>query len=78
MTKPLVDIACEIRMDRPGSKAIAIADGTTELAKGADGVERQRQKWFWLPRSLIEVETAPDGSAVVIMPEWLAVEKGLV
>lgn len=63
----LVDIACEIVSKR--EKAIAVADGTTETVDGAE-----RVKWFWLPRSQIEVND--DGT--VTMPEWLATEKGLI
>lgn len=65
----LVDIACEIRRDDPRQKAVAVADGTREEIRG-----REREKWFWLPRS--EIEINPDGT--VTMPEWLALEKGLV
>lgn len=65
----LVDIACEVRRDRPGDKAIAIADGSRVVINGRDF-----EKWFWLPRS--EIEVNPDGT--VTMPEWLAHEKGLI
>lgn len=68
--KPLlVDIACAIRRDEPGRKAIAVADGSTEQVDG-----REREKWYWLPRSQIEIN--PDGT--VTMPEWLARDKGLL
>lgn len=69
MKSKLVDIACEIRSDDPKKKAIAVADGTTEKID-----DREREKWFWLPRS--EIEINPDGT--VTMPEWLALEKGLI
>lgn len=69
MKSDLVDIACEIRRDDPSKKSIAIADGSTEPIEG-----RKREKWFWLPRSQIEINS--DGT--VTMPEWLAIEKGLV
>lgn len=63
----LIDIACQIMAER--EKAIAVADGTTH----DDG----KLKWFWLPRSQIEIE--PNGkSFIVTMPEWLAIEKGLL
>jgi hypothetical protein len=65
----LVDIACEIRRDRPDEKSIAVADGTRIVVAGHD-----REKWFWLPRSQIEV----NGDGTVTMPEWLALEKGLI
>jgi len=69
MKSDLVDIACEIRSNNPAKKSIAIADGSTEAFEG-----REREKWFWLPRSQVEINS--DGT--VTMPEWLAVEKGLV
>lgn len=65
----LIDIACEVRRDQPGDKAIAVADGSTEMHEG-----REREKWFWLPRS--EIEVNPNGT--VTMPEWLALQKGLI
>lgn len=75
----LVDIACDIRIDKAGQSAIAIADGTEETVRGEDGIERKRLKFFWLPRSHIEIDRDQrTGRATVTMPEWLAVEKGLV
>jgi len=74
MKSDLVDIACAVRQDDPQKKAIAVADGTTEEIEGG----RTREKWFWLPRSQIEVEDQPDGTVIVTMPEWLAEEKGLI
>lgn len=67
----LIDVACKIMQERPAS--IAVADGTMEMHEG-----RERLKWFWLPRSQIEIDKQPDGSAIVTMPEWLTIEKGLV
>lgn len=63
----LVDIACEIRLRT--EKAIGVADGTMEKYKG-----REREKIFWLPKSLIEEND--DGT--VTMPERLAKGKGLI
>jgi len=65
----LVDIACQIRSNRPDKDAIAIAIGTMEEIGG-----REREKWFWLPRS--EIEINDDGT--VTMPEWLALDRGLI
>lgn len=61
----LVDIACVVREKR--EKAIAVVDGTMDP-------ELNREKWFWLPRSQIEI----NDDATVTMPEWLAKEKGLI
>jgi hypothetical protein len=65
----LVDIACEVRRDRPGDKSIAVADGSRETVNG-----REREKWFFLPRA--EIEVNDDGT--VTMPEWLAYDRGLI
>ena len=37
-----------------------------------------REKAVWLPKSRVEVEKLPGGICCVTMPEWLAVDKGLV
>lgn len=66
-----IDIACKLVQER--EKAIAIADGTME--QRADG---ERLKWFWLPRSQITIERDEGDDIVVTMPEWLALEKGLI
>jgi hypothetical protein len=68
----LVDIACEIMQER--EKAIAVADGTMETITYGKGLADERLKWFWLPRSAIEIND--DGT--VTMPESLAMEKGLI
>lgn len=67
----LIDIACHVVAER--DLAIAIIDGTTEEVNG-----RERQKWFWLPRSQIEIEKQRAGSYIVTLPEWLALEKELI
>ncbi len=69
MKSDLVDIACEIRSNIASKQAIAIADGTMEKSEHGE-----REKWFWLPRSQVEIN--PDGT--VTIPEWLAIDKGLV
>lgn len=58
-----VEIACELRHET--AKAFLIHDGTKEL---------------WLPKSMIEFERDKPGSAVgtATMPEWFALEKGLI
>ncbi|MGO8738598.1 hypothetical protein [Rhodoblastus sp.] len=33
---------------------------------------------IWLPKSLIEFEQTEPGMVLVTIPEWLAIEKGLV
>lgn len=71
MKSDLIDIACKIVAER--DKAIAITDCTTETLD--DG--RKRERWFWLPRSQIEIE--PNGDHfIVTLPERLALEKGLI
>lgn len=70
-TKGWIEIACEVRVthDRAGKQlnAVLIHDGTREA---------------WIPRSQIE---APDPAEMetgqhitLLIPEWLANEKGLI
>jgi hypothetical protein len=68
----LIDIACKVV--RESEKAVAVVDGTTEMITDKHGKMRTREKFFWLPKSLIEVND--DGT--VTMPVWLATERGLV
>lgn len=68
----LVDITCEIMQER--EKAIAVADGTMEDINYSHGLSDERLKWFWLPRSQIEI----NGDGTITMPEWLAKDKGLI
>jgi hypothetical protein len=52
-------------------KAILVSDGTRD----AEGKEKR----FWLPLSQIEREkNHKDGTEIITMPEWLAIEKELV
>lgn len=73
MKSDLIDIACKVVQDR--EKAIAITDGTEEeTVDPRTGEIKTREKWFWLPKSQVEV----NGDGTVTMPEWLAADKGLV
>lgn len=75
MRSDLVDIEGRLMQSRETSIAIDI--GVTEK----DDRGRERAKWFWLPRSMIEVDLSSPvaiDKITVTMPEWLAVEKGLV
>ena len=65
MKSDLIDIEVEVHRDEPIDKAVLVK---------IDGVKH------WLPRSQIEIEYKgqDERSAVVTMPEWLAIEKGLV
>lgn len=67
MAKELVDIRMLVLRDEPSDKAIKV---TQEDEAG----------YVWLPRS--EIEFVYDDHtcefAVITMPEWLAIEKGLV
>lgn len=80
MSKTLTDIACHVRQVR--DKAIAVADGTMdEQTDPRTGEITEREKWFWLPLSQIEVEPEDynAGDAVTVtLPEWLAMDKGLI
>lgn len=72
--KTLTDISCHVRQVR--DKAIAVADGTTEEHEG-----REREVWYWLPLSQIEVEPEHydvGDEVTVTLPCWLAMDKGLI
>lgn len=60
----LVDIA--VQLHHQTERAILVSD---------DG---DREKAVWIPLSQCEVERKRDGTVIVTMPEWLAIEKGLV
>ncbi len=60
----LVDITMQVHART--AKAIRVSD---------DGDEA---KAIWLPLSQVEVEEKRDGMIIVTMPEWLAIQRGLV
>lgn len=61
----VVDVAVQVH--HTTDRAILVSD---------DG---DRAKAVWLPLSMVEVEThARTSTAVVTMPEWLALEKKLI
>lgn len=69
----LTDIACKVM--RTTDKGVAIADGTTEdFTDPKTGEVTLRDKWFWLPKSQVEIND--DGT--ITLPEWLAQERGLI
>lgn len=60
----LVEIACEVL--RETDKALHISDGVVEA---------------WLPKSQVEhhpSDNPRNRSSVIVMPEWLAKDKGLI
>jgi hypothetical protein len=65
MKHELVDLTMQIV--RETDKAICVRDA-------------EDRNPVWLPRSQIEVSTdgAPRGCVIVTMPEWLALDKGLI
>lgn len=50
---------------RETERAILVTDGDLSDA-------------VWLPKSQVEVEEARDGLVDITLPEWLAIERGLV
>ena len=68
MKPDLVDF--EVQIKHQTSQAILIFDPEDE----------DRIKTIWLPRSQIEIEYKDQSErfATVTMPEWLAIEKGMV
>ena len=79
-SKTLTDVAVTVRQVR--EKAIAVADGTThEHTDDRTGEITQRETWYFLPKSVIEVDPedyAVGDSVVVTVPEWLAMDKGMI
>ena len=69
----LVDIDCYLR--RESEKAVAVADGSMMIDPKT---KEEKEKWFWLPLSLIEIDRKKGDHVIVTMPRWLAEEKGLV
>lgn len=64
MKSDLIDITLAVHHQT--EKAVLVSD---------DG---DRQKAVWLPLSSIEIAPIKGGAAEVTMPEWLALEKGLI
>lgn len=76
----LTDVAVTVRQIR--DKAIAVADGSSSEWMDPDtGEVKLRESWYWLPKSQIEVDP-PDyevgDTVTVTMPEFIAVDRGLV
>ena len=60
----LIDVTVQLHMLT--ERAILVSD---------DGDEKKAK---WLPISQCEVLKRPNGIAIVTMPEWLALDKGLI
>lgn len=68
----VVDVACTVVSER--ADAVAVINGTMKtITDSRSGHEFQVQQWYWLPRKLISVR-----SGKVRMPEWLALDRGLI
>ncbi|MDR3464200.1 MAG: hypothetical protein P4L76_18000 [Beijerinckiaceae bacterium] len=69
MRSDLIDLTLFVCRDEPSDKAILVAEDDDKDAKKV-----------WLARSQIEIEYEKGRSdvAVVTLPEWLALEKGLI
>ena len=66
-----IELELEIRLTQ--GKAQAFFDGELD--------ENGREVWVWLPLSQIEIENngnAKGKLVTVLMPEWLAIDKGIV
>lgn len=64
MKSDLIDITVQLLHET--ERAVLVTDSTPE-------------KGVWLPRSQVEIEPADMGRLhVVTLPEWLAIERGLV
>ena len=71
----LVEVSLEYRKDSASGQASAFFQGDYEDDRAGNG----KEIWIWLPKSQIEVEKDSDGkTCTVTMPEWLAMDKGLI
>ena len=79
-SKTLTDIACTVRQIR--DKAIAVADGTTEEhTDQRTGEVTERERWFWWPKSVIEVDPSDydvGDTVTITVPEAMAIEKEML
>lgn len=66
----IVDVVVEMRDDSPHRQAIAVFDGEKD--------KNDKEVWVWLPRSQIEVDKLEGRSVTISLPEWLAMDKGLI
>ena len=62
----LVDLTLTLKLHAETDRAIRVSD---------DGEDRNA---VWLPKSQIEVGELKSGYVEVTLPEWLAIDKGLV
>lgn len=60
----LVDVTMQLHAET--AKAVFVSD---------DG---DKAKAIWLPLSQCEIERKADGIVIVTLPEWLAIQRGLV
>lgn len=60
----LVDLTMQLHAET--AKAVLVSD---------DG---DKAKAIWLPLSQCEIERKADGIVIVTLPEWLAIQRGLV
>lgn len=68
-----VEIFCQVRQDDPSSKTLGIWAGEMEWKDG-----RERERWVFIPRSLIQQIEAKKDGMVITIPQWLAEDRRLV
>jgi hypothetical protein len=73
MKSDLIDISVMLRHET--QSAYLVADGRTEIKKG-DTVPSELR--VWVPKSKVEIEFVGKSSAILTLPEWLALEKGFI
>lgn len=83
--KEKIEVSATIREVRPSS--LKIADGTSEEVQDKrTGELTEREVWKFLPKSQVEIEGHDMADAeslvgqtiTILVPKWLAEEKGLV
>jgi hypothetical protein len=75
-----VELSVIVRQVR--EKSIALADGETEdVTNPVTGEITQRERWIWCPKSQVQrpaPAAKPGDVESVIVPEWLAKDRGLI
>jgi len=74
MTKTKL-VELELELTRTTEKAYAVQDGSDEYDHVAKS--KRKPKIFWLPKSQVEMHEEGN-KTIFVMPEWLAMEKGLI
>ena len=71
--KDTIEVTLHKRRESHSGKSMAFWAGDYE-----DSENFKKELWVWLPYKCIEIDNTDGDVCVVTVPEWLAIEKGLV